>query len=49
MEDGTLYEDEEPGDREIVGVTCWAGWIWCCSGEELGEPLESDERSDVDE
>lgn len=28
------------------GVICCTGWIWCCSGEVSGEPLDSDARSD---
>ena len=36
----------EAGEREMAGVTCCTGWIWCCRGEVSGEPLESEERSD---
>ena len=28
------------------GATCCTGWIWCCSGEVSGEPLDSDDRSE---
>lgn len=44
-----MYELVETGDKEIDGVTCWAGWIWCWSGDESGEPLERDDRSEPDE
>lgn len=41
---------EGPGESEMLGVTCcWAGWIWCCRGEDSGEPLDRDERSEADE
>jgi hypothetical protein len=36
----------EAGEREMAGVTCCTGWIWCCRGEVSGEPLEREERSD---
>lgn len=39
----------EPGEREMVGVTCCAGWIWCCRGDESGDPLDRDDRSEAEE
>jgi hypothetical protein len=33
----------------MLEETCWAGWIWCGRGEESGEPLERDDRSDAEE
>lgn len=33
----------------MLGVTCWAGWIWCCKGDESGDPLDRDDRSETDE
>jgi hypothetical protein len=47
-EDG-LYELVEADDREKLGVTCGVGWIWCWRGEDSGEPLDKEERSDDEE
>lgn len=33
-------------ESESAGVTCCVGWIWCCRGEESGEPLAREDRSD---
>lgn len=32
-------------ERTKLGV----GWSWCCSGDESGDPLDSDDRSEPEE
>jgi len=44
-----LYELVEADDIEKLGATCGVGWIWSCNGDDSGEPLDSDERSDDEE
>jgi len=43
---GGAYADVAAEDKDRAGVICCCGWICCCSGEDSGDPLERDERSD---
>ena len=37
------------GDKEMDGAACWAGWIWFWSGEESGDILAREERSEAED
>jgi len=42
---GETYADVAAEDKERAGVTC-CGCICCCRGDDSGEPLERDDRSE---
>ncbi len=42
---GDTYADVAAEETERDGVICW-GWIWDCMGDESGEPLDSEDRSE---
>ena len=41
---GDMYADVAAEEMDSEGVIC--GCIWDCRGEDSGDPLDSDERSD---
>lgn len=43
-----LYAPLDAEESEKVGVTCWAGWICCWSGEECGDPLDKETSDDAE-
>lgn len=46
---GGAYAEVAAEDKDKAGVICWCGWIWCWSGEELGDPLDRDDLSEEPE
>ena len=47
LDGGEAYAECAEAGNVRAGVRC--GWIWCCSGELSGEPLDSDDLSDEPE
>lgn len=44
---GDMYADVAADERDNAGVIC--GCIWDWRGDESGDPLDNDERSEVPE
>ena len=48
MKEGGAYADVAAEDNDSAGVIC-SGCIWCWSGDDSGDPLDRDDRSEPEE